>query len=630
MDGIDLYEILTNPAVGQYKKENVVHLQSPTKKELQKHLKRFAKRCRKVRSTTKGRVTIIVFLAGHTGQIRGGRTAGDFFLCADCKPTSNKKLTQGAVRIKDIMKTVTKLNPKSCIFFLHGNHATERLLGIKSIAILLDKDGEKYSHLNDKDRLTIKGIQHNIDCDILKWIVTSKKNRRLIPTNTKQLDKMAGTYVSDLDNDKDDEDDEDDEEENMFVHAAATNQQRKQKRRKKKGPTSNILCVTSCMAGQTSRYGDAEHGVQPRNSVFGLHLCAAFCGRTIHQETMERVRIKRRKDGRKTIIEQEEREEREREERENEATGSATMTTTVKRPELPSRFQDTGETDEVFVDFNNQIQYMNRYSRQDAEDANIRGMRADILIGGLRQQVKTYSNLLEKRRRGKVEQEKLLAMKSSRDALDDARSVVQECKQKLEKNLEELVKARIGVTESQNALKEKKKESSELAQEAGILSSKAHSAEEMLEAKKADDDTNVALQEVQELQESLEKAKTYLGEVRDLISDLGIQLKTTELESRDLEKILNDLIQQQAIDEQIEIRRRRSPTADTASWLQTLFIRSNGGRVSFVCSRYPKIPSVPPRPAIHDEEVYPKSLSLTWNMGLWDGAVIDEYVFFFF
>ena len=206
-----------------------------------------------------------------------------------------------------------------------------------------------------------------------------------------------------------------------------------------------------------------------------------------------------------------------------------------------------------------------------------------------------------------------------------ARSVVETCKKDIQENLESLVVARTTVTEEQEKLKEKKKESNELAQEAGILASKAHSAEELIEANKADEDTQMAMEEVQQLSESLEAAKTHLGTVRDTIAELGVSLKKCELESRDLEKKQSELIAQLAIQDQKEIRRRRSPNANAAPWLQTLFIQTNGGKTSFACSRYPCPPSVPPRPQVTDQEMLPKSLSLMWNMALWDGAVIDEY-----
>ena len=127
---------------------------------------------------------------------------------------------------------------------------------------------------------------------------------------------------------------------------------------------------------------------------------------------------------------------------------------------------------------------------------------------------------------------------------------------------------------------------------AGILASKAHTAEELLEAHKADQDTQFCMSEIQLLNEKLEENKKNLGSIRDNISDLGDILKTHELEARDLEKVQTDLIAKMAIDDLHEIRRAKSNTAHEANWLQTLFIRSNGGKNKFICSRYPKPPIV--------------------------------------
>ena len=127
---------------------------------------------------------------------------------------------------------------------------------------------------------------------------------------------------------------------------------------------------------------------------------------------------------------------------------------------------------------------------------------------------------------------------------------------------------------------------------AGILASKAHTAEELLEAHKADQDTQFCMSEIQLLNDTLEENKKNLGSIRDNISDLGDILKTHELEARDLEKVQTDLIAKMAIDDLHEIRRAKSNTAHEANWLQTLFIRSNGGKNNFICSRYPKPPIV--------------------------------------
>ena len=235
----------------------------------------------------------------------------------------------------------------------------------------------------------------------------------------------------------------------------------------------------------------------------------------------------------------------------------------------------------------------------------------------MRGHIELYSKKLGKRRDLKVQQDKDESMTTSRTTLAVGRATVETCKQDIVLNLELLLKARTHVSEEQEKVKEKKKESSELAQEAGILASKAHSAEELIEANKADQDTQMAMEEVQQLLESLEAAKTDLGNIRDTIAELGTSLKKSELEARELEKVQNDLIASQAISEAEEIRRKRSPDANAAAWLQTLFVRSNGGKSNLVCSRYPCPPSVPPRPRVSGQEILPKSLSLEWDMSLW-------------
>ena len=51
-DGVDLHQILTNHAIGQYSIDNFVHAINPSKNQLLKQLKQFTKRCRKVRKNT--------------------------------------------------------------------------------------------------------------------------------------------------------------------------------------------------------------------------------------------------------------------------------------------------------------------------------------------------------------------------------------------------------------------------------------------------------------------------------------------------------------------------------------------------------------------------------------------------
>ena len=246
---------------------------------------------------------------------------------------------------------------------------------------LIPPTGTEYAHLTDMDKLTVRGIQNDIDHDILSHVVSKKKQRKQITTKQKQLEKMAGTYVSDLDDEEDDDDDDDDE---MFQNAEAT--KKKKKKRRKGRPRSNILCLTSCMQGQISRYGDLIHGVQPANTVLGLHLCAAFCGRTIHQQTMERTLLQRRTSARKQQEDQEQREHRQSEEQENlnRQSSSNNEMTEVQRPVLPPRFQIKTETDEVYINHDNEIVYKNRYAQKDGQDALTRGLRADVLLCGIR------------------------------------------------------------------------------------------------------------------------------------------------------------------------------------------------------------------------------------------------------
>ena len=100
----------------------------------------------------------------------------------------------------------------------------------------------------------------------------------------------------------------------------------------------------------------------------------------------------------------------------------------------------------------------------------------------MRGHIELYSKKLGKRRDLKVQQDKDESMTTSRTTLAVGRATVETCKQDIVLNLELLLKARTHVSEEQEKVKEKKKESSELAQEAGILASKAHSAEELIEA----------------------------------------------------------------------------------------------------------------------------------------------------
>ena len=137
-DGKDLYEILTNPQIGSYDIDNVVHLENPTKKQLVKGLKKFRKRARHVKRSTKSRPTTLTFLAGHTGSIQGGRRRGDYLLCKECDPRSHKRMTKGAVKIKDVFKRVLQCGGRSNILIVHGNHVGENLQGITSLKILLD------------------------------------------------------------------------------------------------------------------------------------------------------------------------------------------------------------------------------------------------------------------------------------------------------------------------------------------------------------------------------------------------------------------------------------------------------------------------------------------------------------
>jgi hypothetical protein len=416
-DGVDLHQILTNHAIGQYSIDNFVHAINPSKNQLLKQLKQFTKRCRKVRKNTRGRITIFVYLAGHTGKIKGGNKSGDYLLCTECKPSTNKRLAQGAVQIKYIMKKIASLNAKNVAYFLHGSHATEKLQGIKAIEFALDTENEKFPTLTDRDKLTIKGIQHDVDHDILKHIVKKKQRKNMI-SRQKQLEKMLGTYIDlDAENEEGDDDDDSEDDEMMFTHAQIDGTKKKKKR---KFPSCNIVSLTSCMQGQISRYGDVIHGVKPRNSIFGLHLCAGLCGRTIHQQAIERELIKKRENSRKNEKDREELQQREIEEQANQQRlggQSRGQVTTELRPTLPPKFQPITETDEVFVTFDNKIKYMNRWAEKDAKDATKRGTKMDVLACGIIGQVELYSKILGKRRDTIVQKENDKSMKDSRVAL---------------------------------------------------------------------------------------------------------------------------------------------------------------------------------------------------------------------
>ena len=83
------------------------------------------------------------------------------------------------------------------------------------------------------------------------------------------------------------------------------------------------------------------------------------------------------------------------------------------------------------------------------------------------EQIETYSKLLGKRRDIQVQKDKDLKLKEMRLALFSSRNAVEKSKTSISDNLEALVTARTTVVATQDKLKEKKKESSELAEEAG-------------------------------------------------------------------------------------------------------------------------------------------------------------------
>jgi hypothetical protein len=83
------------------------------------------------------------------------------------------------------------------------------------------------------------------------------------------------------------------------------------------------------------------------------------------------------------------------------------------------------------------------------------------------EQIETYSKLLGKRRDIQVQKDKDLKLKEMRLALFSSREAVEKSKTSISDNLEALVTARTTVVATQDQLKQKKKESSELAEEAG-------------------------------------------------------------------------------------------------------------------------------------------------------------------
>ena len=83
------------------------------------------------------------------------------------------------------------------------------------------------------------------------------------------------------------------------------------------------------------------------------------------------------------------------------------------------------------------------------------------------EQIETYSKLLGKRRDIQVQKDKDIKLKEMRLALFSSRNAVEKSKTSISDNLEALVTARTTVVATQDKLKEKKKESSELAEEAG-------------------------------------------------------------------------------------------------------------------------------------------------------------------
>ena len=83
------------------------------------------------------------------------------------------------------------------------------------------------------------------------------------------------------------------------------------------------------------------------------------------------------------------------------------------------------------------------------------------------EQIETYSKLLGKRRDIQVQTDKDVKLKEMRLALFSSRNAVEKSKTSISDNLEALVTARTTVVATQDKLKEKKKESSELAEEAG-------------------------------------------------------------------------------------------------------------------------------------------------------------------
>jgi len=101
---------------------------------------------------------------------------------------------------------------------------------------------------------------------------------------------------------------------------------------------------------------------------------------------MERTLLQRRTSARKQQEDQEQREHRQSEEQENlnRQSSSNNGMTEVQRPVLPPRFQIKTETDEVYINHDNEIVYKNRYAQKDGQDALTRGLRADVLLCGIR------------------------------------------------------------------------------------------------------------------------------------------------------------------------------------------------------------------------------------------------------
>jgi hypothetical protein len=625
-DGADLFEILTNPHVGEYDPDNVVHLQNPTKKQLVKGLKKFRKRARRAKKTTKGRVTTLTYLAGHTGSIRGGRRKGDYLLCKECDPKTNKRMTKGAVKIKDIFKRVLQCGGRSNLLVVHGNHGGEALQGIKSLQITIDKDGTKFGHLSKKDVLTVKGVQHPIDHDLIKPHVKKKRDRHHLSAaveDDEEYEKMMASANGST------EDPASDGEE--FGGGGSF---RYKKGGKNKRPKQEIMTISACMSAQLSRFGEPRHGVMPANSTFGLHMLAALCGRTQYQEgVLERRYRKRLEESIEADDVGAEEERGDGPEPYNNSNNNSNNNNN-NAFDSPGRAFDRSsppasaaamarQSSSSSVNFDNKAALCGR-ARIEHEAAMTRGLYADDLARGMRMALDTVNVRLEKARSEQFFLDIKKELAECRTALDEARVLVQKTKVEIKEELEALAEARTRVVECTTNLAAKRDESKELAKEAGILASRAMSAEDLKEADAAEEDAQAAMEAAQHAAEALEEAKSYLGRVRENIGELGTTLKKAELDSRDSEKQQNDTIARTAIEEAQEVRRARSPNAHAAPWLQSLFIRTNYDG-HFILSRFPKPPAAPPCPLITGEEEKPKALSLAWSMEHWNGAVIDKY-----